>query len=336
MAPEKMILVDSEAKSPEERALIAAIVDDLTDVKARAQYDRWLEAKRDWRYFFTQELTAAVDQICHQSKRAWSFPFFPELESPAWINMLGYRLFHDIQLFTEFWDLRDIFWRYATPMLNIDSVPADIDRLALTSSRCGGPPSLPADAPWPVCSKGPLSFVAQIALDEIQLTQAATSLPATGWLSFFALNDRVGGNWDDKDAQVMYFPGDAKLVWRESPNGIDLDDTLKFTESWDLPDEGDFVVTEHDRERLMRVERDTFHDLDGVRKDWNCGSHLLGYSRHNSTSDPSPAADWRNLLCLWSDTNVGWNWCDGERLCYFIKQQDLQAHRFDRVFGYAS
>jgi uncharacterized protein YwqG len=317
-------------------------VADITDIKARSEYDRWLEERRDWRYFFTQRLTSAVEQICHHAKRAWGFPFFPKLESPAWINILGYRLFHDIQLFPEFWDLRDIFWRYATPMLDIDSESVEIDRVAITSSRFGGPASLPADAPWPTCSQGPLSFVAQIALEEIQITQAATSLPTNGWLSFFALNDRVGGNREDQDARVLYFPGDAKLDWRESPKDIDITHSLghpcrlRFTESWDLPDEEDFVITEQDRERLEQIKRD--HDLDDVRKDWNNGSHLLGYSRHNNTSDPSPASDWRNLLCLssYSNPNLGWNWCDGERLCYFIKETDLRALRFDRVFGYAS
>ncbi|MCE9527178.1 MAG: DUF1963 domain-containing protein [Planctomycetales bacterium] len=225
-------------------------------------------------------------------------------------------------------------------MLDIDSEPAEIDRLAITSSRFGGPASLPENVPWPICSKGSLSFVAQIALEEIQITQAARELPPTGWLTFFALNDGVGGNWVDDDARVLYFPGDSKLAWRESPKDIDLDYCLKypcrlkFTESWDLPDEGDFVISVHDRNRLEAVDRK--HDLDDVRTDWNCGSHLLGYSRHRRTSDPSPAADWRNLLCLYSDNNVGWNWCDGEHLAFFIKETDLQERRFDRVFGYAS
>src|SRR5580704_6659577 len=65
--------------------------------------------------------------------------------------------------------------------------------------------------------------------------------------------------------------------------------------------------------------------------------HLLGYSVHSRTSEPSPGKDWVHLLCLGSeDENVPWNWCDGEHLSIFVHEDDARDGTWRRVHGYAS
>lgn len=64
--------------------------------------------------------------------------------------------------------------------------------------------------------------------------------------------------------------------------------------------------------------------------------HLLGYSIHGRTTEPSPGADWLHLLCLSSDDNHNWSWCDGEHLAIFVHQANVADHSFAHVFGSAS
>ena len=55
-----------------------------------------------------------------------------------------------------------------------------------TRSRIGGQPSLPVDVDWPMWRENPMSFIAQIALEELPKEAAAEfHLPATGTLYFF-------------------------------------------------------------------------------------------------------------------------------------------------------
>jgi hypothetical protein len=63
---------------------------------------------------------------------------------------------------------------------------AQIDPATVGASRLGGSPDLPADLPWPVSDDGtPLSFIAQLDLEETAAHDAEGILPKTGLLSFF-------------------------------------------------------------------------------------------------------------------------------------------------------
>ena len=186
--------------------------------------------------------------------------------------------------------------------------------------------------PWPTCSLGPLDFLGQISLAEIALTQVARQLPSSGWLSFFAYADST---------RVFHFTDEQELVWQDTPQEVqdrsgDMTTCrLILTESWDFPASDDKNVSPSDQD-LLKPGEDWIQlgDLMGVEHEYSC--HLLGYSRHYRTWDPSPSPESRNLLCLSSVLSLGWNWCDGEHLVIFIPSEDLENQRFEKVSHFAS
>lgn len=106
---------------------------------------------------------------------------------------------------------------------------------------------------------------------------------------------------------------------------------------WDLPDDKD-RVPEHLAEDLRRFAADELgRKLGDIRR--NCagyGHHLLGYSLHFRTDDPTPGPEWTHLLVLDSDDNLRWSWCDGEHLAVFVKQAQIADRSFAGAHGYAS
>ncbi|MDF7777229.1 DUF1963 domain-containing protein [Sphingomonas sp. AOB5] len=94
----------------------------------------------------------------------------------------------------------------------------DAPEAPLGATRFGGLPDLSPGTDWPVSPAGaPLSFLAQIALQDV----AETSLP-TGLLSFFA------GDWDTMDRsfpiRVLHQPTGTPLERRARPVDIDAFD----------------------------------------------------------------------------------------------------------------
>jgi uncharacterized protein YwqG len=337
-------VVHSAACSLEERELIAAIVDNLTDLEARNRYEAWLTERNDPRASLASSLTRATEAVLLKDGGNQN-PFLQdpflrgEGYSESWCALLGLPFVQCVTLHEEFRKAREIALRHARITLDIRSEAVAAESLTLLQSRFGGRAALPKDVPWPECDEGPLSFLGQISLKEIELTQAARLLPAGGWLSFFALGDRVGAGAEGlKDCQVFYAGPEAKVEYRDPPAGTELSTDpcrLIFTEGFDLPDGQDFVVSEEDQSALKEINE--WFDFDEYRNPWRKGDHhLFGYARHYRTSDPSPGANWVNLLCLGSSYGTGWNWCDGEHLAIFIEDVDLKQGRFDRVFGYAS
>src|SRR5664280_276619 len=87
----------------------------------------------------------------------------------------------------------------------IDVVPADVDAdLDAASSRIGGNPLLPPQLRWPHRDGAPLSFLAQVRLEEVAPYDVEGALPPSGLLLFF-----YGGAED-----AWGFDPDDRLSWR--------------------------------------------------------------------------------------------------------------------------
>ena len=86
------------------------------------------------------------------------------------------------------------------------------------------------------------------------------------------------------------------------------------------------------------LQRDCTDRLwDVRRKCHSFGNYLAGYSLHSRRiGDPSPGKEWRHLLCLKSDRNLGWSWCDGEHLAVYVHEEDLRNGSFSRIYGYSA
>lgn len=73
------------------------------------------------------------------------------------------------------------------------TMPGEDSEMALGISRLGGLPDMPAEVIWPQWNGKPLSFIAQINLNEFQHFSSLNALPKQGLLSFFTmLSKRLG------------------------------------------------------------------------------------------------------------------------------------------------
>jgi uncharacterized protein YwqG len=86
-------------------------------------------------------------------------------------------------------------------------------------SRLGGAPYLPAGVAWPAWKNVPLSFVAQVNLEDLVSFPPAQDLPKSGLLSFFydASQETYGADPADRGGwQVFYFPPAPAALGQES------------------------------------------------------------------------------------------------------------------------
>ena len=96
-------------------------------------------------------------------------------------------------------------------------VPCQVDREeanAAGGSKLGGRPDLPPGYPWPRFGATPLSFIAQLRLEEIAPYDERGLLPPFGWLTFFYDTlDNLWGSAEDRGGwQVAYFPPETRLL----------------------------------------------------------------------------------------------------------------------------
>lgn len=243
-------------------------------------------------------------------------------------------------------------------------------RASKSKSRIGGKPDVPAGFEWPASSAGePLTFVAQIDLAEVRATglAGAEALPERGLLSFFhgyepAPTEEHPGN----AGRVFFFdeatplaPVDGSALPRV-PIAFDLQtEELPPLESPFYPlvlaDAGE--LDEDPDESVFEVFRDFVDDeygQVGLRDEGERPVHrLLGYAdplqadvylctEGNATRLPLDewktlehyrrAARWRLLLQLDSDPKRDIHFGDGGVLAFMIREDDLAARRFDRVW----
>ncbi len=105
--------------------------------------------------------------------------------------------------------------------------------LPVCKSKIGGKPAVPHDFVWPrylgesydnITKERPLSFMAQINLEDVKHYDTEKLLPKTGILSFFY--ETVSMPWgfapeDNGSAKVYYFPGTEGLVPMDIPDDMD-------------------------------------------------------------------------------------------------------------------
>ncbi len=356
--------VESAAANSEEQTFLSLIASNILDPQPKEAYCNWLKKTGDNRFEFVRQFIKSCAKLSTKTE----FPDadkFPE----AWTNMLGLQLFRGIVEF-DLIEVKDLVLQLALPAVAIKTTPSPDDTMTLGSTKFGGCPDLPSSFTWPRCAEsivdeypavkdGCLGFLAQISMTDMRTTLIASRLPEKGLLSFFAYeNDGFQPGvaaTDVGDTRIFnILDGTDELERTARPEDTEwyTDPAepcrLVMTETWDLPHWSPDEGPEEYANRMVELEEaygekydddlDDLHEkLSNLRyKCIGADHHLLGYSIHNRTSEPSPGSDWVHLLCLSSDDNTGWNWCDGEHLSIFSHQEDLRNGTFKRVFGYAS
>jgi len=241
-----------------------------------------------------------------------------------------------------------------------------MDAMAIGQSRIGGIPDLPADFEWPSYKNEPLSFIAQVNLSELGPYEAAKELPDSGNLAFFYDSQQYVWGFDPNDAlgfRVIHFKGDD-LERRDFPNGLPEQSRfkpleLKFAQDlslapWDscsinrlnLSDRqsDDYVELLEKFEATERGSIQSFllghpDQIQGnmqlecalVTNGINCGASP-GYSDPRAETFKKEADSWRLLLQVFSEDGAGMMWGDLGCLYFWIREDDLKAGNFDRVW----
>lgn len=268
--------------------------------------------------------------------------------------------------------LPDRVKRCVRPSLRIRTSPISVDDLRLGQSRVGGIPDLPRDFEWPWFKGLGLSFVAQLDLAELAVQPVVLPLPKQGSLAFFYDSEQRTWGFDPKDrgsALVVYFPGPASSLTRTPiPDGVY--ETGRFSCSAvnydleeNLPDPSslyfDSQLSEEENDLLCAVDdamRDDapLHRLGGhancvqnpmelecqlvtnasrlLASGLYCGDDATGYENVPEKSLAPGALDWRLLLQIDTDDDLGMMWGDCGVLYYWIKEEDLRAERFDKCW----
>jgi hypothetical protein len=130
----------------------------------------------------------------------------------------------------------------ACPSIRLLAAPG-VGRQVVGASRLGGQPDLPEAFMWPVFKEKPMSFIAQICLEDIAGFPPAQDLPSSGTLVFFydASQETYGASPDDRGGwNVAFFEPAAPLKTAPFPDALPqqarfkpLD--LEFHGEWTLP-----------------------------------------------------------------------------------------------------
>lgn len=239
-------------------------------------------------------------------------------------------------------------------------------------TRLGGLPDLPPGIEWPVVDGVLLEFVGQFQLADLAPHDVEGRLPPTGMLSFFFDGMLTGydrGEAKDRRA-VRYYDGPLDALERRDEPAhehqyfdIFYPCALAFETVWTLPpfeeiDEDEFSMfpavapilpyTARMVYRELR-QREFTHRLLGHPDEIQGGELRLGVVKTQDTggrfvSDRygnykhrneliAEMRQWRLLAQFRSDRPTGMDWGCGGLIYFWIREADLAARRFDRVYG---
>ena len=254
----------------------------------------------------------------------------------------------------------ELFKPFFRSRIDIEPNPADEANMVLGASKLGGRPDLPLNTAWPAKADGtPLSFIAQVNLQEIAAHPAVSLLPQNGLLSFFYSADLDAWGFDPRDRDkfcVLHQNDISSLLRTDFPatllnEGKYIANSIQFHPAISLPDLEHPIVMKN----LLREHFDNYSALSAgpenqlmgyagciqnamelecelVTNGLYCGD-ASGYNDPRAASLQEGAEDWLMLLQIGSEeqkTNMMWG--DAGRLYFWIRKQDLAEKHFDKAW----
>lgn len=253
-----------------------------------------------------------------------------------------------------------IFEKYLKPEIRIELTRVDESQIPIGISKIGGRPDLPSSTPWPSePNEVPLSFLAQFNLSELPSNGVEHGFPSNGMLYFFYSSDQ--SSWGDQKENEQSF----KCIFIEKPQDLQRLDfppllmegkfhacKLSFQTAFGLPNrEYDFVDI-----HLSPEEHEPFIDasinsathfskllghaniVQGPSMEQECVLAPQGYAYADLQKPEikqlveAEKGDWMLLFQLDSEPAPDMCWGDVGRLYFWIKKQDFENRRFDRVW----
>ena len=139
----------------------------------------------------------------------------------------------------------------------------------IDKSKIGGKPYLPKDFIWPYYQGLPLSFLAQISLEEVSLLDKDKLLPSTGMLYFFYELEIQEWGYSPQNkgcAKVFYFEDSSNFELIDFPKNMEDDYKIpefkiNFKSNISLPSYEDFFNLVEDKEELKDITENEFYDI---------------------------------------------------------------------------
>lgn len=247
--------------------------------------------------------------------------------------------------------LQDAVIERLLPAVALVATRTDDREIAVGVSKFGGAPDVPEDFAWPMWNERPLSFVAQINLDEIAPFDIKNKLPSSGLLSFFYdMNEDSDWPWgelaDEGGWRVFHLEGKLKRaevsvetqishglktatitaqIFCDIPNSIywiDVD-AIELLEEIDLKENREceeFLESlQTQRRSLKMLGHSTI-----VQNDARCETVWM-------TKRGNPD-EWLVLLQMDMDDELDWMWGDGGAMFYLMHRDDLANRAFDKCW----
>ena len=228
-----------------------------------------------------------------------------------------------------------------------------------SASHIGGMPPWPDGVAWPAKGGAPLTFLACIDLASVQTALPVSWLPETGRLLFFYDVENQPWGFDPKDrgSWVVTLATAGATTFAPSTGALPRQPvefrSIESCPSWQRPEVTALQLTETESELLIEAAAATFgsaphHQIGGFpdpiqgdEMELECQLVSNGLYCGDSSGYLSPAAkplragatDWRLLLQLDSDDDLGVMWGDGGILYFWVREEDARAGRFDRSWA---
>ena len=246
-------------------------------------------------------------------------------------------------------------------------------QLSLGSSKIGGKPHLPKDFIWPYfvgtnfndeTKNRPLSFIAQINLEEVQKYDLDNVLPHNGMLYFFYdLNTMLWGfDPKDKGAPKVFFVNEKELLESDLPEDLEEqfivpEMKIKFESKKSLPafeeysdvydedadwDEYDEVVTQFDIDPAVDpeqsfkllgyadiIQNSILEECEMVSRGINCGEPV-DLPNKLRKDIKQKANDWV-LLAQFGTISEEIMFGDCGCIYFYIRKQDLANLNFENI-----
>ena len=230
-------------------------------------------------------------------------------------------------------------------------------------SYLGGAPPLPAGTGWPSTAGRPLTFLACLDLPSLQTALPLSWLPSTGRLLFFYDAENQPWGFDPKDRgswNVIRVDGSAPPAPVPAPSPVTglTRQPIAFRAiasypSYQRPEVETLQLTDAEAEILIDWDVAAYGDaprhqiggfpnpIQGDEMELECQlvSHGLycgdssGYLSRAAAGLRDGATDWRLLLQIDSDDDIGAMWGDAGILYFWIREQDGRAGRFDQTWA---
>jgi uncharacterized protein YwqG len=238
--------------------------------------------------------------------------------------------------------------------------------LAVGATKLGGLPDLPGGLDWPAMGGGPMSFVAQIRLEEVAPLAPPGWLPPGGLLSFFydQHQETYGASPADRGSwKVIHLQGGGPDAWRPRPFPDGLGQNARFSAcalapaseatlpyspsdqlaglAWSEEEIGryeDFLAAYPNPQDHASLHHRMFGHPEQIQDDMQLQSALYA-NGFEDLGNPSAArflarkAEWQLLLQVDSETNAGMRWASSGRLYFWIEQGALLSRAFERVWA---